>query len=83
MYHSSASGLSPEAIAFPGNTDVSYIYNAKYYILRPGASTYALLFSQDVVEAVETLFVLWRTTHDSIYREWAWDIFQVTATDSS
>jgi len=25
---------------------------------------------------VESLFVLWRTTGDNIYREWGWQIFQ-------
>jgi len=27
-------------------------------------------------ETVESLFVLWRTTHNPIYREWGWKIFQ-------
>jgi hypothetical protein len=27
-------------------------------------------------ETVESLFMLWRTTEDPIYREWGWEIFQ-------
>lgn len=30
----------------------------KYYILRP--------------EVIETWFYLWRSTHEQIYRDWAW-----------
>ena len=27
-------------------------------------------------ETMESLFVAWRLTHDPIYREWGWHIFQ-------
>ena len=30
-------------------------------------------------EVVESYFVLWRTTHDTKYRDWAWDAIQVCA----
>lgn len=28
-------------------------------------------------ETVETLFYMWRYTHDQKYRDWGWEIFQV------
>lgn len=34
----------------------------KYYILRP--------------ETFESYFILWRITHDTKYRDWAWDAVQ-------
>lgn len=60
-YIRTASGLGPEAFHFE-RSDVeakSLRDNEKYYILRP--------------ETIETWFYLWRSTHDQIYRDWAWD----------
>jgi hypothetical protein len=37
-----------------------------------GHATHSLLRP----ETVESLFVLWRTTHDPIYRTWGWAIFE-------
>jgi mannosyl-oligosaccharide alpha-1,2-mannosidase len=37
------------------------IYGTGYYILRP--------------ETIESLFILYRITHDKKYQEWAWEIF--------
>jgi len=34
----------------------------RFWIMRP--------------EAIETWYVLWRTTHNPIYRQWAWEVFQ-------
>jgi mannosyl-oligosaccharide alpha-1,2-mannosidase len=56
-----ASRLGPEGFHFE-RVDVeakSLRDNEKYYILRP--------------EAIETWFYLWRSTHDQMYRDWAWD----------
>jgi mannosyl-oligosaccharide alpha-1,2-mannosidase len=61
MYKSTSTGLSPESVSFDQNGG-SLWPNAPYYILRP--------------EAVESFFVLWRTTHDPIYREWGWKVFE-------
>jgi hypothetical protein len=56
-----ATGLGPEGFHFE-RVDVeakSLRDTEKYYILRP--------------EAIETWFYLWRSTHDQMYRDWAWD----------
>jgi len=34
----------------------------RFWIMRP--------------EAIETWYVLWRLTHNPIYRQWAWEVFQ-------
>ncbi|CAF0851292.1 unnamed protein product [Adineta steineri] len=60
-YVRTATGLGPEGFHFE-RVDVeakSLRDNEKYYILRP--------------EAIEAWFYLWRSTHDQIYRDWAWD----------
>ena len=60
-YIRAASGLGPEGFHFE-RVDVeakSLRENEKYYILRP--------------EAIETWFYLWRSTHNQMYRDWAWD----------
>lgn len=56
-----ATGLGPEAFHFEraDNEAKSVRGDEKYYILRP--------------EAIEGWFYLWRSTHDQIYRDWAWD----------
>ena len=38
--------------------------NEKMYLLRP--------------ETVETYFYLWRLTHDQKYRDWGWEVVQVS-----
>ena len=40
--------------------------NEKMYLLRP--------------ETVETYFYLWRLTHDQQYRDWGWEVVQVSGT---
>lgn len=45
-----------------GLEDIVVHQDAKHSLLRP--------------ETVESLFVMWRVTHDPIYREWGWNIFQ-------
>lgn len=60
MYARQKTGLAPEVTVFGGTEEMTAA--PSYNILRP--------------ETVEALFVLWRTTHDSVYREWGWNIFQ-------
>lgn len=59
-YNRTATGIGPEVFEFY-NTEFA-VSRSKYYILRP--------------EVVESYFVLWRTTHDPIYRDWAWEAFR-------
>ena len=59
MYHRSATGLSPEYVNFNGGSDFSS--GVSTYLMRP--------------EALETLFILYRTTKDPKYQEWAYEIF--------
>jgi hypothetical protein len=42
--------------------DFSLRRDAKQNLLRP--------------EALESIFYMWRATHDPVYREWAWDVFR-------
>lgn len=62
MYHRQPTGISPELVLFQGPNDFVIPQSAKFYLLRP--------------ETVESLFVLWRQTHDPIYRTMGWEIFQ-------
>jgi len=66
MYRRQPTGIAPELVRFEGDTDFYAPSGARHYLLRP--------------ETVESLFVLWRTTHDNIYREWGWEIFQAIET---
>ena len=50
----------------PGGQARGYMY------VEPGTS-----HNQLRPETVESLFILWRVTHNATYREWAWRIFQV------
>ena len=58
------SGIAPEYVLFPdrGNYDMNVPDEAPFYILRP--------------EVAESLFVLAQLTNETIYREWAWEIWQ-------
>lgn len=74
MYRFTPTGLSPDSIrwsphtiwkAYPSTdsrTDSGFQVNESSYFLRP--------------ETVESLFILYRVTGDSTYRDWGWDIFQ-------
>lgn len=60
-----ATGLGPESFRFEGETEAKAIrQNEKYYILRP--------------EVVEGWFYMWRLTKDNKYRDWAWEMVQVS-----
>merc|ERR1712000_305156 len=61
-YDRSPTKIGPETFEFHGNNEFIIPSNSAYYILRP--------------EVVESYFVLWRTTHDPKYRDWAWEAFQ-------
>jgi len=62
MYNRTATGISPELVRFEGSEDYVIPGDARHYLLRP--------------ETVESYFVLWRLTHDPIYREMGWNVFQ-------
>jgi len=61
-YDRSPTKIGPETFEFRGNNEFIIPSNSAYYILRP--------------EVIESYFVLWRTTHDPKYRDWAWEAFQ-------
>ncbi|KAK9817686.1 hypothetical protein WJX72_000621 [[Myrmecia] bisecta] len=60
MYARQPTGLSPEFVTFENGAEMDS--GANHNLQRP--------------ETLEALFVLWRTTGDSKYREWGWEIFQ-------
>ena len=62
MYADSPTGLAAEIAEFSHPTRVSAAAGATHCLLRP--------------ETVESLFILWRLTGDSQYREWGWRIFE-------
>lgn len=63
MYHRTKSNISPEYVVFPDrDRDMDVPDQAAFYILRP--------------EVTESLFVLAQLTNETVYREWAWEIWQ-------
>lgn len=60
MHARSPTYLAPDSVYMDGNNDPGR-KKKRSNNLRP--------------DTVETLFYLWRTTHDAKYREWAWEIF--------
>jgi len=62
LYNRTTTGISGELVRFQPGKDFFIPTNARYYLLRP--------------ETVESFFVLWRKTHDPIYREMGWQVFQ-------
>ncbi|KAJ1521019.1 hypothetical protein ONE63_002731 [Megalurothrips usitatus] len=62
-YDRSAVKLGPEVFRFSEAMEAKAMrVSEKYYILRP--------------EVIESYFVLWRTTKDPKYRDWAWEAVQ-------
>ncbi len=59
-----ATHLGPESFRFDSSGHTSSRNNEKMYLLRP--------------ETVESYFILWRTTHDQKYRDWGWDVVEVS-----
>ena len=62
----SATKLGPEAFRFDARGNMNSRNNEKMYLLRP--------------ETVETYFILWRITHDQKYRDWGWEVVEVSRT---
>ena len=58
-----ASKLGAEAFEFDGSQPVTRT-NERMYLLRP--------------ETVESFFVMWRLTHNEMYRDWGWEVVQVS-----
>jgi endoplasmic reticulum Man9GlcNAc2 1,2-alpha-mannosidase len=65
-YAQTASGLGPEIVIF--NTDESSSHD--FYIKPADAH------NLQRPETVESLFILWKITGNSIYRQWGWKIFE-------
>lgn len=65
-YNRSATKLAPESFKFIDAVEAKAIKTSdKYYILRP--------------ETVESYFTLWRLTKDPKYRQWGWDVVEVSS----
>jgi len=60
-YDKTPNKLGPEVFNMAANREFTP-GGPSYYILRP--------------ETVESYFILWRTTKDERYRQWAWEAFQ-------
>ena len=72
-YERTPTGLGPERV------DIQH--GAEQAIPRDDLNSHSTYFAKDRKyelrpELVETLFILYRTTNDPIYQEWAWNIFQ-------
>lgn len=66
-YNRSTTKLAPESFRFMEAVEAKAIKTSdKYYILRP--------------ETVESYFTLWRLTKDPKYRQWGWDVVEVSFT---
>ena len=55
-------GLAPEYVEFQEGQGMVTKEKARHNLLRP--------------EAMEAMFVLWRTTKNPVYKDWAWQMFQ-------
>jgi len=74
--HETATGLSPEiAFFYPPEDRAS---KEKDWFIKKSSSAHPLLDARYILrpETVESLFLAYRMTGDSKYREWGWDIFQ-------
>ncbi|KNC49575.1 mannosyl-oligosaccharide 1,2-alpha-mannosidase [Thecamonas trahens ATCC 50062] len=60
LYARSPSGIAPEFVNFNAGGD-DFVAGAPYYLLRP--------------ETVESMFIMWRLTHDQQYRDMGWAVF--------
>eukprot|EP00744_Colponema_vietnamica_P017023 GILI01023902.1.p1 GENE.GILI01023902.1~~GILI01023902.1.p1 ORF type:complete len:441 (-),score=66.33 GILI01023902.1:36-1190(-) len=60
MYTLQATGVSPEFVEFPAGTDM--VNGQGFYILRP--------------EAIESVFYMYRYTHDPKWRDYGWAMFR-------
>ena len=55
-------GLAAEYVEFQEGQGMVTKEKARHNLLRP--------------EAMEAMFVLWRTTKNPVYKDWAWQMFQ-------
>ncbi|CAK0772077.1 hypothetical protein CVIRNUC_003926 [Coccomyxa viridis] len=62
MYHQMPTGLAAEYVEFQEGQGMVTKEKARHNLLRP--------------EAMEAMFVLWRTTKNPVYKDWAWQMFQ-------
>lgn len=62
FFNHTPTGLSPEIIHFNNNSEMYSKKADSRYLLRP--------------ETMESLYYLYYYTNDSIYKEWAWNIYQ-------
>eukprot|EP00003_Mantamonas_plastica_P029280 TRINITY_DN68_c2_g1_i1.p1 TRINITY_DN68_c2_g1~~TRINITY_DN68_c2_g1_i1.p1 ORF type:complete len:158 (-),score=35.20 TRINITY_DN68_c2_g1_i1:239-712(-) len=68
-YKDMPTGLGPETTRFePSTKDRQVPFDKRYSIEK---STYLLR-----PETIESMFVLYRMTGDSVYQEWGWEVFQ-------
>lgn len=66
-YDRTAVKLAPESFKFMDAVEAKAVKSSeKYYILRP--------------ETVESYFTLWRITKNPKYRQWGWEVVQVSFT---
>jgi mannosyl-oligosaccharide alpha-1,2-mannosidase len=83
-YFQASTGLGPEAFRFPeqvipvldatsrlSEEDTELLHNSSLGLHSVDKSKYILR-----PETIESLYVLYRSTGDQIYRDWAWEIFQ-------
>lgn len=61
-YYRTSSKLGPETFRFTEHLEAEGLEPETGFFLRP--------------EVVESYFVLWRLTHEPIYREWGWEVVQ-------
>lgn len=63
---SACAGLAPEYVEFRDGQGMVTLEKGRHNLLRP--------------EAMEAMFVLWRTTGNPVYKDWAWQMFQAFQT---
>ncbi|KAI8056623.1 glycoside hydrolase [Syncephalis plumigaleata] len=72
MYTDTESGIAPEAVYYEmiSRADTAKQRKSNSYVVKNEAVSYLR------PETVESLFILWRITGNSRYREWGWQIFE-------
>ena len=61
-YARAVTKLGPETFRFNDQLEAEGLEPEAAYLLRP--------------EVVESYFILWRLTHDPVYREWGWEVVE-------
>ncbi|MBW0525614.1 hypothetical protein O181_065329 [Austropuccinia psidii MF-1] len=77
-YEKSATKLGPEIVHFFQKPQDANEKSQRDWIIPHYNSQSPPLDARNILrpETVESLFLAWRATHDPIYREWGWQIFQ-------